>query len=155
MKSTLRQGFTLVELLFVMAIIAILAGFAIANLKDSSKTATVNSLKNDARNAIAVEQTYFAENQAYDTATCDPTNVVNGKCTGDDASGTGTPISLSVSKGNSLTVTNVDCGDGTLGFSLLVSNDQYTDIISYDSCNDGTIKHVDSLLPISGDVPPA
>lgn len=53
MKKMIKKGFTLVELLFVMAIIAILAGFAIANLKDSTRVATINSMKNDAKNAIA------------------------------------------------------------------------------------------------------
>ena len=132
MKSTLRQGFTLVELLFVMAIIAILAGFAIANLKNSSKTATINSMKNDARNAIAVEQTYFAENQAYQVADSNTDGVTNGKING---------TNLSVSKGNSLTVSNVDCGNGTIGFSLDVTNDQYKDEITFNSCTDGKIKH--------------
>ena len=144
MKSTLRQGFTLVELLFVMAIIAILAGFAIANLKDSSKTATVNSMKNDARNAIAVEQTYFAEHQAYDSADCSAyasgyNAYDTGKCQGDDQAGTGTPIEISVSKGNEVVAGTKDCGDGTKGFTLNVTNTQYGDNVTFDSCTNGKI----------------
>ena len=132
MKNTLRKGFTLVELLFVMAIIAILAGFAIANLKDSSKVATVNSIKNDVRNAIAVEQTYFAENQAYDTASGSGTN---GNLTGDKGA------RFSISKGNTLDITTEDCGDGTLGYSITGTNDQYADTVTFDSCTDGKIQH--------------
>ena len=142
MKQTLRKGFTLVELLFVMAIIAILAGFAIANLKDSSKTATVNSMKNDARNAIAVEQTYFAEYQGYDSVSCEEgTDDTNGQCTGDGDVGPG--IKVSVSKGNTLDISTKSCGDGTVGYTISVTNDQYDDEITFDSCNDGKIQHSD------------
>ena len=144
MKSTLRQGFTLVELLFVMAIIAILAGFAIANLKGSSKTATVNSMKNDARNAIAVEQTYFAENQVYDSADCSAYDSTGnaydtGKCQGDDQAATGTPIEISVSKGNEVVTSTKDCGDGTTGFTVDVTNNNINDSVTYDSCTNGKI----------------
>ena len=136
--KTLRKGFTLVELLFVMAIIAILAGFAIANLKDSSKTATLNSMKNDARAAIAIEQTYFAENQAYDTA--DGTADANGVLAGDNGA------KFSLSKGNTLTATEEDCGDGTIGFSISVKNP--TNVpgkeIKYNSCTDGSIQVADT-----------
>ena len=138
-KNTMRKGFTLVELLFVMAIIAILAGFAIANLKDSSKVATVNSIKNDVRNAIAVEQTYFAENQAYDSVDTTANPAVDGSATGDGGA------KFSISKGNNLVITTQDCGDGTLGYVIEGENDQYADTVSFDSCNNGSIKHDDGI----------
>jgi len=48
----MKKGFTLVELLFVMAIISILAGFAIANLNDSTRVASITSMKADIRNIV-------------------------------------------------------------------------------------------------------
>jgi len=137
-KTTLRKGFTLVELLFVMAIIAILAGFAIANLKDSSKTASINGMKNDARAAIAIQQTYFAENQTYDNA--DGTGDANGVLVGDNGA------KFSISNNDTLTTASKDCGDGTIGFTVKVVNP--TNVpgkqVSYDSCTDGKIQYVDA-----------
>lgn len=136
--TKLRKGFTLVELLFVMAIIAILAGFAIANLKDSSKTAAISAMKNDARTAIAIQQTYFAENQAYDNA--DGAGDANGVLVGDNGA------KFSVSNNDTLTTASKDCGDGTIGFTVKVVNP--TNVpgkqVSYDSCTDGKIQYVDA-----------
>jgi len=131
MKSTLRKGFTLVELLFVMAIISILAGFAIANLKDSSRTATITSMKNDARNAIAVQQTYFAENQNYVEVDSATAGVTNGKVTG---------TNFTVSDRNNLRADQITCDNNTVGYSITVSNAQYGDTVTFDSCNDGKIQ---------------
>jgi len=54
MKLINKKGFTLVELLFVMAIISILAGFAIANLNDSTLVAEEASNKSMLRSNIPV-----------------------------------------------------------------------------------------------------
>ena len=136
--TKLRKGFTLVELLFVMAIIAILAGFAIANLKDSPKTAAINAMKNDARTAIAIQQTYFAENQVYDNA--DGAGDENGVLVGDNGA------KFSISSNDILTTASKDCGDGTIGFTVKVTNP--TNVpgkqVSYDSCTDGKIQYVDA-----------
>ena len=137
MTKTLRKGFTLVELLFVMAIIAILAGFAIANLKDSSKTAAINGMKNDARNAIAIQQTYFADNQSYDSA--DGAGDANGVLLGDNGA------KFSVSNNDTLTTASEDCGDGTVGFTLKVTNPTNVPgkAVTYNSCTDGKIQFGD------------
>lgn len=136
-KTTLRKGFTLVELLFVMAIIAILAGFAIANLKDSTKTASISAMKNDARTAIAIQQTYFAENQTYDNA--DGAGDANGVLVGDNGS------KFSVSNNDSLTTASKDCGDGTVGFTVKVTNPTNVPgkAVTFDSCTDGKIQYGD------------
>ena len=101
-------------------------------------------MKNDARNAIAVEQTYFAENQAYQEANSANDGVNNGKIIG---------TNLSVSKGNTLVVSQKECGDGTIGFNLSVTNDQYSDEITFDSCEDGKIVHSEGNNA-GGDVQP-
>ena len=137
MKSTARHGFTLVELLFVMAIIAILAGFAIANLKDSTKAAAVNAMKNDARNAVAIQQTHFAETQTYDSA--DGTGDANGVLEGTEGA------KFSVSPNNTLTTAQKDCGDGTIGFTVKVVNPTNVPgkAVTFDSCTDGKIQYGD------------
>ena len=139
MMKTVKKGFTLVELLFVMAIIAILAGFAIANLKDSTKVATQNSMKNDLKNAISLEQTSFAANQAYLDAT--GTGNTEGILVGTDKDTN--VMNFTISKGNSLTaVADTDCGDGTLGFTVEVTNSTLPGKYqSFDSCANGTIQN--------------
>lgn len=136
-QNGMRKGFTLVELLFVMAIIAILAGFAIANLKDSSKTAAINAMKNDARNAIAAQQAYFAENQTYDSA--NGAGDENGVLVGDNGA------KFSISNNDSLVTDLKDCGDGTTGFTVKVTNPTNVPgkAVTYDSCTDGKIQFVD------------
>ena len=146
MKNTLRQGFTLVELLFVMAIIAILAGFAIANLGSSTHSATILSMKNDARNAISSEEAYFSQNQAFDTADCSAyapgdNAYATGQCAGD---GLGGPdIDVSVSKHNEVVLGVNHCTDGSQGFTVLVKNKQIENgsgkQITYNSCTGGKL----------------
>jgi len=138
MKSTIKKGFTLVELLFVMAIISILAGFAIANLNDSTKVATVNSMKSDARGAIIAQQTEFANAQAYQALTCAATGqsgtVNNGLCT--DGS-----VRTAFSKGNTITVTTQTCTDGSAGYAVAIANATYSgNAVSFDSCLDGSVQ---------------
>ncbi|MCK9372443.1 MAG: type II secretion system GspH family protein [Sulfuricurvum sp.] len=138
--KNVKKGFTLVELLFVMAIIAILAGFAIANLKDSTRVATENSMKNDAKNAITQQQTYFAGNQEYtDLAAANGAwiDANNGMVTSTDG------VKFTVSKGNVIETTgNIDCGDSTVGFSVEITNATLPNATtSYNSCTDGTIQN--------------
>jgi prepilin-type N-terminal cleavage/methylation domain-containing protein len=139
MKNTKKKGFTLVELLFVMAIISILAGFAIANLKDSTKVATENSMKNDIKNAIAQQQTYFSANQAYDEVSGYFEDSTNGVLEGD--SGT----KFTISKGNGIYSSSETCADGSLGFYVRISNSNNSidKEISYDSCTDGVIGNIE------------
>lgn len=136
--KNVKKGFTLVELLFVMAIIAILAGFAIANLKDSTKVATEKSMQNDAKNAITIQQTYFAANQDYDTIL--GTEVItNGML--ETAAGT----KFTVSKGNVIVSTAQVCTDGGQGFTVNVSNAKLAEELSFDSCTDGVISDITAI----------
>jgi prepilin-type N-terminal cleavage/methylation domain-containing protein len=64
-----RAGFTLLELLIVMALIGLIAVMAIPKLSNMRERATLAAMKSDLRNLVNVEETYFAENLGY---TADP-----------------------------------------------------------------------------------
>ena len=59
------EGFTLVEMLVVMAIIGILVAVAIPQFLNYRKSGFEAQIKEDLRNAAAAQESYFAANQAY------------------------------------------------------------------------------------------
>lgn len=61
----MKKGFTLVELLFVMAIISILAGIGISQMSSSTDTAEKTAAKGNIRNVITEAQLFYATNQTY------------------------------------------------------------------------------------------
>ena len=140
MKAKSKKGFTLVEVLFVMVILAILAGMATVYMKSSSTSATISSMKSDARNAISAAQSYYAENQEY------PENLY---CSYAATDGTGLCSNidpkLTVSKNNVIKIKEETCDDGGDGFTITVTNTKISDKeIAYDSCTDGVIQLVNS-----------
>ena len=58
-------GFTLIELMVVVMIIAILVGIAIPAFLGARKRAQDTASKSDLRNALSTAQTVFTDNQAY------------------------------------------------------------------------------------------
>ena len=59
-----NQGFTLVEIMIVVAVMAILFGIAIPNYIRYRKRAYNSSAMGDARNAYTASQTYFNDNSS-------------------------------------------------------------------------------------------
>ena len=60
---TARKGFTLIEVLVVMVVLAILSGIAIAKYLDTKEAAYVASMKADLRNFALYEQNYHMDSQ--------------------------------------------------------------------------------------------
>ena len=59
------EGFTLVELMVVVMIIAILMAIAIPTFLNSRKRAQDSAARSNVRNALAAAQSVFSENQVY------------------------------------------------------------------------------------------
>jgi len=62
---TSRRAFTLIELLIVVAIIAILAAIAVPNFLEAQVRAKVSRVKNDARAVATAMDTYYVDNNSY------------------------------------------------------------------------------------------
>src|SRR5574342_1330840 len=64
-----RKGFTLIELLIVVVIIGILAAIAIPKFANTKEKAYIAAMKSDLRNLVTAQESYFADNVTYASAT--------------------------------------------------------------------------------------
>ncbi|SMO46916.1 prepilin-type N-terminal cleavage/methylation domain-containing protein [Balnearium lithotrophicum] len=158
----MRRAFTLVELLIVIAIIAILAAIAIPQFSKYKQRAYVAAMKSDAHNIIAAEEAYFASQDKY--ATGDLVNYSNGKLQLKDSNGNvvaevplsnnvvmlkveGNEANLTVTKDKKATsgseaIASLTCSDGSpgygfaLGHEYMKSNNNYVPYVEFNSCTD-------------------
>jgi type IV pilus assembly protein PilA len=63
------EGFTLIELMVVVLIIAILIAIAIPTFLGARKRANDRAAQSELRNALTAEKTYFTDNQQYTSVT--------------------------------------------------------------------------------------
>ena len=64
-----ERGFTLIELMVVVLIIAILIGMAIPTFLGARQRAQDRAVQADLRNALTAEKTYYTDGQAFTTDT--------------------------------------------------------------------------------------
>lgn len=64
-KRAAQKGFTLIELIVVVTIIGILAGIAIANVKNAQTKAREAALKDDLREMRSAIDNFYADKQHY------------------------------------------------------------------------------------------
>ena len=77
MNTSRKAGFTLVEIMIVVAIIGLLAAIAIPNFVRARNTAQKNSCINNLRQIDAAKQQWALENKMNDTSSPASTDVQN------------------------------------------------------------------------------
>ena len=136
------RGFTLVELLVVVAIIAILAAIALPQFARYRQSAFRNAVRSDIRNAVSAIEAFVANYGGYPNspATCGP--VSTGTTTCDLSDGTNTDAGAIVVSRNVQLQFNwiTDCGTaggpaGAPGYEIIGTHTQISGWqASYNSC---------------------
>jgi prepilin-type N-terminal cleavage/methylation domain-containing protein len=90
----LKTAFTLIELLIVVAIIAILAAIAVPNFLEAQTRAKVSRVKSDVRALVTATETYLVDYGRYPLPSDEDGNFMSNPAAGDEWYETKTAISL-------------------------------------------------------------
>lgn len=138
-KKLVKKGFSLMELLIVMVILAGLATMIIPNMDSGTEAAKMTSMRNDARNTISLLQAKYIDEQDYNNV------FTAGDFVDENDNGLATSLledgsSVPVSKGNTITLAQESTAKCPSGFSVVVSNPAVgSKTIVYNSCTSGKI----------------
>ncbi len=80
-----EEGFTLIELMVVVLIIAILLAIAIPTFLGARNSANARAAQSNLRNALTAEQTQWTNTQAFDSTTTDMSSIEGRASTGPTA----------------------------------------------------------------------
>ena len=128
----IKTGFSMVELLFVMAVMAALAAIAIPNLSGGQDAATATALKSDAKNFI---NTVNAEKLLNDGSVIITDSVADGDTYGSHA--------VHFTDATTTIAMADESGTCTEGYSIKVENSAFTTKdVTYNSCTDSAPKLV-------------
>lgn len=136
MNKKIRNGFSMIELLFVMLIMAGLAAIAIPSLSAGNLSEKLTSMKSDAKGSMTSMQMVYTLND-NSALTGLPHTIKEG-----DPAWNG--VKFGISKGNSVTVDASTCGDTSYKISVADATDpQMTPkTIDFDSCTDSAPRTV-------------
>ncbi len=146
----IKKGFSMIELLFVMIILAALASISIPNVKGGEEAAILTSMRLDTKNIINLLTAKFIEKQDYSEIINanlryfqieTEENYKKGFSARTLIDGTKIPIS----KNNVFSIINYAVGEGSCngngqGFLVTVSNININKEATFDSCRDSHIK---------------
>lgn len=118
MRASDEKGFTLVELLIVIAIIAILAAIAIPQFAQYQQRAIRATMQSDAKNTATMEEAYFADNQIYLNLAQTGAQFSIGSTTGKPSKGNLVQVTGASVSAYTIAVSNGAGGAGSLNFSM-------------------------------------
>lgn len=176
MKRLIRKGFSMVELLFVMVILAALAAIAIPNMSSGANSAAMVSMQSDSKNLISLilseyaktgdltqvipAQTESCESKLLEGTTCFKDS--NNDGTSETELLTGAKVVLSQDNEAIAELRNCEAVGGSgMGFFVSVVNVKSGEVVEdnggklfkqsgyeFNSCRDSTLKQVGMSVSI-------